>query len=366
MTTSTTADRGADGRGLLDERSMSGQGYRSLQGGLIEFGRGLADLADRDRRIVAGSADLTVSTLLVEFAQRHPSRYFQFGISERNMVSAAAGMASTGLRPYVSTFASFASLMCIEQIRTDLAYPEMPVRVVATHAGLALGFLATSHHATEDLSALRGIANLMVLSPADGACGVALAAASVDHPGPIYFRLGRGRDEGTYPVIPHDYRPGAPHVARTGRDLLIVATGIMVGRALQAATELAASGVEATVVDVHTIRPFPADRIAELAAGHPAVLVVEEHNTEGGLGTMVAEAMALAGVTAPIAKHGIPDEYAIIGPPHHQYRYYGLDAEGIVTVGRRLLDLLDAPGRRGAVGRLWHAEDRARILREHA
>jgi transketolase len=367
MSTQTAAsERGSGGRALIDERSMSGEGYRSLQGGLIEFGRGLADLADRDQRIVAGSADLTVSTLLVEFAQRHPTRYFQFGISERNMVSAAAGMASTGLRPYVSTFASFASLMCIEQIRTDLAYPEMPVRVIATHAGLALGFLATSHHATEDLSALRGIANLMVLSPADGACGVALAAASVDHPGPIYFRLGRGRDEGTYPVVPDGYRPGAPHVARMGRDLLIVATGIMVTRSLQAANALAAMGVEATVVDVHTIRPFPSERLAELAAGHPAVLVVEEHNTEGGLGTMVAEALGLAGVVVPLAKHGIPDEYAIIGPPHHQYRYYGLDPDGISTVGQRLLGVLDTPGRRGPVGRLWHAEDRDRILREHA
>jgi transketolase len=367
MTTRSIAgQRGADGRALLDDRSMSGEGYRRLQGGLIEFGRGLADLADRDPRIVAGSADLTVSTLLVEFAQRHPDRYYQFGISERNMVSAAAGLASTGLRPYVSTFASFASLMCIEQIRTDLAYPEMPVRVVATHAGLALGFLATSHHATEDFAALRAIANLMVLSPADGACGVALAAASVDHPGPIYFRLGRGRDEGTYPVVPEDYRPGAPHVARIGQDLLIVATGIMVTRSIQAAKELATTGVDATVVDVHTIRPFPAERLAELAAGHPAVLVVEEHNTEGGLGTMVAEAMGLVGVTVPIAKHGVPDEYAIVGPPHHQYRYYGLDPDGIATVGRRLLELTGAPGRRGAVGRLWHREDRDRILREHA
>jgi len=349
---------------LRDPRSMSGTGYRTLQQGLVTFGRGLADLADADPRIVAGSADLTVSTLLTEFAERHPSRFLQFGISERNMVSAAAGLASTGLRPYVSTFAAFASLMCIEQIRTDLAYPEMPVRIVATHAGLALGFLASSHHAIEDLAALRGIPGLTVLSPADGITAVAMVAASVDRPGPIYLRLGRGRDEGTYgPRAPEGYVPGAPHLARHGRDLLIVATGLMVGRSLDAADQLSTDGVDASVLDVHTISPFPIDDVARAAAGHAMVLTVEEHNTVGGLGSMVAEAMLLGGVARPLVKHGVPDEYAIIGPPHHQYRYYGLDAEGIATVARRsLADPAEAP-----LGRApWGDEDRHRILAELA
>jgi transketolase len=342
---------------------MSGQGYRYLQDGLVTFGRGLADLADDDDRIVVGSADLTVSTLLTEFTARHPRRSFQFGISERNMVSAAAGLASTGLRPYVSTFASFASLMCLEQIRTDLAYPDMPVRIVATHAGLALGFLSTSHHATEDIAALRGIANLTVLSPADGATAVAMAAATVDWPTPIYFRLGRGRDEGTYPATPASYGPGAPHVARSGADLLIVATGSMVKRSLEAAELLAAEGIEATVLDAHTLRPFPADAVAEHAGGHGAVLTVEEHNVEGGLGSLVAEALFRAGLSMPMYKHGLLDEFAIIGPPHHQYRYYGLDPEGIGTVARRLLELRRT-GTRRAPAALWLEADRDAILAE--
>ncbi len=352
---------------LRDPRSMSGNGYRYLQEGLVTFGRGLADLADHDERIVVGSADLTVSTLLTEFAARHPRRTFQFGISERNMVSAAAGMASTGLRPYVSTFAAFASLMCLEQIRTDLAYPDMPVRIVATHAGLALGFLSTSHHATEDLAALRGIANLTVLSPADGATAVAMAAATVDWPTPIYFRLGRGRDEGTYAEVPADYRPGAPHVARTGSDLLIAATGIMVTRSLAAAERLAELGIQASVVDVHTIKPFPADAVAEIAARHPMVLTVEEHTTEGGLGSIVAEALFLRDVRVPMYKHGIRDEFAIIGPPHHQYRYYGLDPEGIATVAQRSLEIRRGDGHSGpSPDHLWHEADRERVLRETA
>ena len=349
-------------RTLQDPRSMSGHGYRYLQEGLVTFGRGLADLADHDERIVVGSADLTVSTLLTEFTARHPRRSFQFGISERNMVSAAAGMASTGLRPYVSTFAAFASLMCLEQIRTDLAYPDMPVRIVATHAGLALGFLSTSHHATEDIAALRGVANLTVLSPADGETAVAMAAATVDWPTPIYFRLGRGRDEGTYPSVPEGYVPGPPHLARAGSDLLIVATGIMVGRSLEAARLLAADGIEAAVVDAHTLRPFPDAALAELAQGHRRVLVVEEHNVEGGLGSLVAEALFRAGLVMPMYKHGLQDEFAIIGPPHHQYRYYGLDADGIRLVAGRLLEHADRGGTARSPEGLWAEADRQRIL----
>jgi len=348
---------------LRDPRSMSGDGYRHLQGGLVTFGRGLADLADHDERIVVGSADLTVSTLLTEFTARHPNRSFQFGISERNMVSAAAGLASTGLRPYVSTFAAFASLMCLEQIRTDLAYPNMPVRIVATHAGLALGFLSTSHHATEDLAALRGIANLTVLSPSDGATAVALAEATVDWPTPIYFRLGRGRDEGTYAAVPAGYGPGAPFVARTGSDLLIVATGIMVKRSLEAADALRGHGIAAEVVDVHTIKPFPAAALADIAASHVAVLTVEEHNVEGGLGSLVAEALFRAGVSIPLYTHGLHDEFAIIGPPNHQYRYYGLDPEGIDIVARRLLEYRAGKQRRSP-DMLWFEADRNRVLQE--
>lgn len=345
---------------LNDPRSMSGADYRVLQEGLIRFGDGLADLADSDERIVAGSADLTVSTLLTTFAERHSDRFFQFGISERNMVSVAAGLATVGFIPFVSTFAAFASLMCVEQIRTDLAYPRVPVRVIGTHAGVALGFLSTSHHATEDLGLLRSISGLTILSPPDGETALRLIAETMEWPGPIYLRLGRGRDEGTYSTPPADYRPGTPHVARTGQDVALVATGIMVKRALEAAEILAGRGITASVLDVHTIKPFDGEAIAKAVSGHQAAVTIEEHNTNGGLGSMVAEALFEHRIVVDLYKHGLHDEYAIIGPPNHQLDYYGLNGEGIAAVSSRLLER----GRSGTWSgdHLWSAEDRQSVL----
>lgn len=346
---------------LRDTRSKDGSATRKLQTGLLQVGAAIADLADHDPRVVVGSADLKSSTLMSGFADRHPNRFFQFGISERNMISAAAGMATTGLIPYVSTFASFAGLLCYENIRTDLAYPGVRVRVIATHAGIAMGFFATSHHATEDIAALRAVANLMVLSPPDGKAAAALVKASYEYPHPIYFRLGRGRDEDVYDTLPENYRPGTPHVLRSGSDLLIVATGLMVSRSAEAAKQLAESGISVTVVDVHTLKPFADETIAALAESHRAVLIVEEHNTAGGLGTMVQEALGTYRVNVPSFKHGLQDEFALIGPPNQCYRYYGLDGDGIATVGKRLLN--HGINTR-AVRDLWTPNDRHAVLVE--
>lgn len=346
---------------LRDLQSKDGSATRRLQTGLIQFGSALADAADTNDRIVAGSADLKSSTLISAFSDRHPDRFFQFGISERNMVSAAAGMAKTGLIPYVSTFASFAGILCLENIKTDLAYPGASVRVIGTHAGIAMGFFATSHHATEDIGALRSVANLMILSPSDGKSAAALLKATVNHPQPIYFRLGRGRDDDVYDTLPEGYGPGDPWMLRSGTDILIVATGLMVSRSAAAADLLEREGISSTVLDVHTLKPFSEARIAEFAKAHRAVLIVEEHNTEGGLGTMVQEALGARRMAVPSFKHGLQDEFSLIGPPNQCYRYYGLDAEGIATVGKRLLDsdASDAP-----VARLWSENDRQQVLRE--
>ena len=305
---------------------------------LVKVGRTLAELAETDERIVVATADLKYATLVSEFEERHPDRFFQFGIAERNMIGAAAGMATCGLLPYVSTFASFSGLLGYEGIRTDLAYPHVPVRILATHSGISMGFFSTSHHATEDISALRSVAGLTVLSPADGTSAAALLRATVEEPGPIYFRLGRGREPSVYDELPATFAPGRPWIALEGTDLLIVATGIMVSNAVTAAEELRTQGISAAVLDVHTLKPFDAEAIVEIATMFPAVLVVEEHNTEGGLGTMTAEALALAGERVPLLKHGIPDEYCIIGPPAHCYAYYGLDAPGVAVTASRFLE----------------------------
>jgi len=315
----------------------------------------LSDLADADSRIVCAAADLKFVTYMAVFEHHHPERFFQFGISEKNMVTAAAGMATTGLIPYVSTFACFSGILAYEQIRTDLAYPRLPVRILATHAGIAMGFFGTSHHATEDISALRAVADLMILSPSDPASTTALLRATVDHPGPIYFRLGRGRDPQLYEDLPEDFGPGAPHLARSGDDVLIVATGYTVAPSMRAAEVLAEAGISASVLDVHTLKPFDHVTVAEHARHHRAVLTVEEHNILGGLGSITAEALAHACTGVPVHAHGLRDEFAVVGPPTHLYRLYGLDSDGIATAARRALE------NRGPV---WTAADRDAVFGE--
>ncbi|MFB9449527.1 transketolase [Dactylosporangium vinaceum] len=330
------------------------------EGADFAAGRVLADLADTDPRIVVGCADLTYVTRLAVFGARHPERFLYYGIAERNMLGAAAGLATTGLIPYVCTFACFSAILGYENIRTDLAYPGLPVRVLGTHAGISMGFFGTSHHATEDIAALRAVAGLMVVSAADPVATEALLRGTVEHDGPVYFRIGRGREQTVYTGV-DQLRLDRPTVLARGDDVLLLATGVMVQEALAAARSLAADGVAATVADVHTLKPFPAAAVAELAAAHRSVVTVEEHTVEGGLGTLTVEALAAAGVGTPVHKHGLRDEFALVGPPTHLYRYYGLDGAGIATVARRMHERRATT--RLVAEPLWTADDRAAVLR---
>jgi transketolase len=306
-------------------------------------GEELAAMADADSRIVVLTADLKYSNRTVEFEQRHPGRFFNVGIAEQNMVTMAAGMATFGLVPYVSTFASFVGLLAAEQLRTDLAYPGLPVRVLAHHAGISLGFYGTSHHATEDLGVLRSIAGMTVVCPCDAASLRAALRQTLDVPGPVYFRLGRGRDADVYSrrlaADPGAFEVGRLATLREGGDLTIVANGLTVAAALAAAERLAAEdGVEATVLDAHTVRPFDAEALCAVAARTGAVLVAEEHNVYGGVATACADALVDGGVRARLSRLGMPaDEYSLIGPPTHLYKHYRLDADGVAEAARELL-----------------------------
>jgi transketolase len=338
------ADGSRNAADLRDPASFDHVGRDA--GATFAAGRVLADLADTDPRIVVGCADLTYVTRMAAFGARHPQRFLYYGISERNMIGAAAGLATTGHIPYVCTFACFSAILAYENIRTDLAYPKLPVRILGTHAGISMGFFGTSHHATEDIAALRAVANLMVLSPSDPVATEALIRGTVDHDGPIYFRIGRGREKPVYTDV-SEIALDRPTRLASGDDVLLVATGVMVQEAL------------AAVVDVHTLKPFPGAAVAELAAGHSSVVTVEEHTVEGGLGTMTVEALAAAGVGTPVHKHGLRDEYALVGPPTHLYRYYGLDADGVATVARRMHE---RKSRTALVADpLWTADDRAAV-----
>ncbi|HET7052314.1 MAG TPA: transketolase C-terminal domain-containing protein [Solirubrobacterales bacterium] len=302
-------------------------------------GETLAALADEDPRLVVLTADLKYSNRTVDFEKRHPDRFFNVGIAEQNMVTMAAGLATFGFVPYVATFASFVGLLCAEQLRTDLAYPGLPVRVLAHHAGISLGFYGTSHHATEDLGLLRSMAGMTVVCPCDAASVAKALRSTVEHPGPIYFRLGRGREPDVYEAGADAFEVGRIAKLRAGGDLAIVANGIGVAAALSAAGTLAGEGIDAAVLDAHTVRPFDAQTLREEAARCGHVLVVEEHNVVGGVASACAEALVDGGVEGVrMARLGLPaDEYSLIGPPTHLYAHYGLDEAGIAARARELL-----------------------------
>jgi transketolase len=301
----------------------------------------IASMADEDPDIVVITADMKFSNMTVDFERRHPERFVNVGIQEQHMVSMAAGMASVGMKPYIGAFAPFVGLLAGEQIRTDLAYPGLPVRILAHHAGIAIGFYGTSHHATEDLGLMRSIANMTVVCPCDAVATEAALRQTAELPGPVYFRLGRGRDEDVYSRHPEDWRFGEAAVLREGGELTIVANGVCVAPALVAAEALAADGVEATVIDAHTLRPFdgPAATIADHAGRSGKLLVAEEHNVVGGVATACAEALVEHGIAdVKLSRIGMPpDEYSLIGPPTHLYGHYGMDAPGIEAKARELL-----------------------------
>ena len=346
---------------LRDPKSFDHVG-RDAGANQFTFGKVLADLGDEHPQIVGACADLKWVTHMSDFEGRHPERFFQFGISERTMYSAAAGLATCGLIPYAVTFASFSAILAYEVIRTDMAYPRLPVRVLGTHCGISLGFFGTSHHATEDIAALRAVAGLKVLSASDNDSLAALLRETVLDPEPIYFRIGRGAEGPVYDgVTPEGYGSGLSHVvASTGEDLLIVSTGIQVRFCMDALDALKEQGVGATIVDAYSLKPFDGDGVAELAGRHRAVLVVEEHNVEGGLGTIVQEALMERGLAPPVYKHGLYDEFGIVGPPSHLYRYYGLDGSGVASVAERLI----RTGARPASRSLWTSDDRKRVMDE--
>lgn len=313
--------------------------YRALNArapSLSTMADALNALADEGHPVVACTADLQYSNGLIGFARRHPDRLIQFGISEQNMVTAAAGLATTGLIPFAATFASYLALLCCEQIRTDIAYSALPVRLVGHHAGIALGFYGTSHHATEDLAAMRAIADLTVVAPADGAQLAAAIRASIDWPQPIYFRLARGHDPVVYekPVL---FQFGKAIVHHEGADLTVIACGTMVHPALQAVRALREKGCDVGFIDMATIKPLDHEAIRAAAHCTKRFLTVEEHNVLGGLGGAVAEVLADIGGAPGLVRHGIMDEYSLIAPPTHLYAHYRLDASGIEAVAHEAM-----------------------------
>ena len=322
--------------GVGSDRKTTEKGTPAKRMPAFILGEELADLADRDPRIAVMTADLASANRTIEFKERHPERFFNFGIAEKNMVTAAAGMAASGQIPFAASFASFLGILCAEQIRTDCAYPNLPVRLVAHHSGISMGFYGTSHHSLEDLGMMRTIAGLTVVCATDAALLRSILRGSIAHPGPIYIRLGRGRDPCVYDAPPSGFEFGKAIRLREGKDVTLIATGAQVHPTLSAAEKLAAKGIQSRVLDIHTISPLDKAEVRAAAAETDAILTIEEHNITGGLGSAVAEVLVDCD-RLPFARHGIPDEFAPIGPPAALYAYYRLDSDGITS---RVLELL--------------------------
>lgn len=296
----------------------------------------LIALAEMHDDIVVLTADLALSNGLSAFQARFPDRFFNMGIAEQNMVSVAAGLAASGCRPYIATFASFVSLLGAEQLRTDLAYPGMKVTILAHHVGVALGFYGTSHHAVEDIAVCRAMGGMTVASAADGAAIRGILRATLETPGPLYLRIGRGQEEVVYADVP-SFVPGRFHQLRDGDAATVIATGIGVHAALAAAAVLQSEGVAVRVLDAAFIKPLDVPAVLAAARETGAILTVEEHNPNGGLGEAVAGVLADAGLGIRFRRKALPDDYAPVAPPTHLYRHFGLDGPGITAELRALI-----------------------------
>lgn len=322
--------------GPLSPNSWQYRALNSANPGLNFLSDALIELAKEGRNVIAGSADLQYSNGLNKFAKEFPERYISFGISEQNMVTAAAGIATTGAIPFVATFASFLGLLACEQIRMDCAYCAQPVRLIGHHTGISLGFYGTSHHATEDIGTMRSIADLAVVSPADGPQLYAALKATIDYPLPIYFRIGRGREPDVYTrETPFVLGKAIEH--GIGDELTIIACGLPVHPSLEAAARLRAAGRSVGVIDMATIKPLDREAVLRAASKSKILMTAEEHNVLGGLGSAVAEVLADEGCGVKLVRHGIHDEYALIAPPTHLYAHYKLDADGIEAVATHAL-----------------------------
>ncbi len=303
----------------------------------LTTGEVLVDLADAGRDdIVVCTADLGRPTQVIGFGRKYPDRYFNFGIAERNMIGAAAGLATTGYLPVISNYSFFLALMGLENIRNDICYPNLNVRMIGTHSGIAMGFYGTSHHCNEDIGALRALAGLTVMAPCDGNAIRSAFQATIDHQGPIYFRAGRGRETVVYDQPPA-WEIGGSNTLREGADATVLAIGNLVAASLGAADILEREGIGLTVVDMYSLRPVDRAPIRRAANANGLVISAEEHNITSGFGSAVAEVIAEEGLSCRLHRIGMPDDYSLLGPPTHLYRYYGLDAEGVATRVRRAL-----------------------------
>lgn len=315
---------------MLDAEKLSTAEY---------YGKVLVELADRDPRVVGLSADLAKSTKIGALEANHSDRLFNLGIAEQNMFGVAAGLAATGMIPFASTFAVFASMRGLDQIHTDICYQNLNVKIIATHAGLSFGQAGSTHHCTEDIGIMRSMANMRVVVPADGLETANAVRAAYEMEGPFYIRINRGYDMPLNENTNYDFQIGKAITISEGTDLTIIACGSCVWRAREAAKVLASEGVRARVLNMHTIKPIDKEAIKKAVIDTKRIITVEDHNIMGGLGSAVGDEMAQLGKPCLLRKLGVPDCYSIIGLHEDLMAHYGYDVNGIVTTAREIMGI---------------------------
>jgi transketolase len=303
------------------------------------YGEVLTQLGDKYPDIVALTADLASSTKIGRFGKKYPERFINVGIAENTMFGMAAGLALAGFKPVVSTFAAFASLRCAEQVRTDICYQNLNVKIIATHAGISFGQAGSTHHCTEDIAVMRSFANMTVIVPSDGMETGNAVAAAMEWPGPVYIRVGRGFEPPVNKTQDYGYEIGKAITMRDGKDVTIIACGVGVLQAVRAAEVLDRQGLSARVINMHTIKPIDRDAIIQAVKDTRRIITVEDHNIMGGLGSAVAEVIVESGKACAFRKLGLPDCYSIVGYPEDLYHFYKFDADGIVETVSELMRL---------------------------
>ena len=294
------------------------------------YGNALVELGKKHEDLVVLDADLAEATKTGVFKKAFPDRHIDCGIAECNMIGIAAGIATTGKVPFASSFAMFAAGRAFEQVRNSVGYPNLNVKIAATHAGISVGEDGATHQCNEDIALMREIPGMVVINPSDDVEARAAVEAAYEYVGPVYLRLGRL----AVPVIndrpDYKFEIGKGVVLRDGKDLTIVATGLCVSEALKAAEAFAAEGVDAAVINIHTIKPIDEELLCEYAKKTGKVVTVEEHSILGGLGGAVCETLSEK-CPVPVKRIGIKDCFGESGPAAELIHKYGIDAEGITA-----------------------------------
>lgn len=292
------------------------------------YGVALAELGKSNDKIVALDADLSGSTKSADFKKVFPERFFNVGIAEQNLIGMAAGMANVGLIPFASTFAMFATGRAYEQVRNSVAYPRLNVKIVGSHSGLTVGEDGATHQALEDISLMRGIPGMVVLVPSDATETTEAIKAAAAYVGPVYIRTGRMAVEDIHPDG-CNFQIGKGEVLKDGNDVAIIATGICVKMALDAASTLEEEGIKARVINMSTIKPIDEELILKAAKECGKIVTVEEHSIIGGLGSAVSE-IVTSHHPVIVKRVGIKDEFGQSGKPQDLLIEYGLNPEAII------------------------------------